>query len=287
MMLLNAVIGYKPYLRFRSIINLTTIRAYISDTPDVTTTAHSPLSTQANNIIDYNDPEIKKNQLIIEKYFPNCEIPNATMIEVIEKRQIASRTPFVVANEKHGCKYGFTQAFLRQPVSGRDNHNELGKLQSGMVRLSCPHLVKEIDTFEEEGGIDQINLILNGTKSRMASSASTVIATTDLPSTSPTPLLTDSVISDASKTDAKVDNSSNTSFNSNDEQIKFINNFKNTNRIWKDIRNDLMTDDDKSFVKEYLGNKAGDIFINCGIIGISQNKYDDAKCLHAHGMLNC
>ena len=32
-----------------------------------------------------------------------------------------------------------------------------------------------------------------------------------------------------------------------------------------------------------MGEEGADNFMNCGIIGISQNKTDDVKCLHAHG----
>jgi hypothetical protein len=34
------------------------------------------------------------------------------------------------------------------------------KMSSGMIRLSCPHLVKEIDQFEADGGIDIFNKAL-------------------------------------------------------------------------------------------------------------------------------
>ena len=69
----------------------------------------------------------------------------------------------------------------------------------------------------------------------------------------------------------------------NAEQKRILRaNFLETNQIWKKIRISLLPEEKKKEIHEKLGNKAGDSLINSGIIGISIEKVDDAKCLHAH-----
>lgn len=271
MMLSYAVKSFQIISKCRSIIQVTTIRSLGTDITTIDNPQNIATSNKENESCDLR---AKKIQSIINKHLPHSEITNATVQEMIEKRQISSSTPQVFANEKHGCKYGFTQAFVRYPVSSLGK--QLGQLQSGMLRLSCPHLVKEIDIFEEEGGIDQINLILNGTKAKMSSdpAVNSNDISTSLSSTSP-----------PSSTAATVVNPPTSSTYMNELQLKFTNNFKEVNRAWKDLRKDIMSEEEAAFVKSYLGEEAGDTFINSGIIGITQNRYDDAKCLHAHGKI--
>eukprot|EP00619_Florenciella_sp_RCC1007_P000549 CAMPEP_0205907432 /NCGR_PEP_ID=MMETSP1325-20131115/2544_1 /ASSEMBLY_ACC=CAM_ASM_000708 /TAXON_ID=236786 /ORGANISM="Florenciella sp., Strain RCC1007" /LENGTH=321 /DNA_ID=CAMNT_0053273525 /DNA_START=86 /DNA_END=1051 /DNA_ORIENTATION=+ len=53
------------------------------------------------------------------------------------------------------CPYGFPQAILLRPV-GKN------KPVSGLIRLTCPHLVAAVDEFEAEGGVASMNRELVG-----------------------------------------------------------------------------------------------------------------------------
>jgi len=50
------------------------------------------------------------------------------------------------------CQHGFPQAFAMDPLP-----NNLGRINSGMLKLSCPYLVKAVDILEDEGMILRIN----------------------------------------------------------------------------------------------------------------------------------
>jgi hypothetical protein len=101
-----------------------------------------------------------------------------------------------------------------------------------MLRLSCPHLVQEIDEYENNGGgIEYFNSLLK---------------------------------------------------DENNQQGKLLReNFKDINNSWKRIRNKAITDNDRNFLNEQLGPLNANNLINSGLIGISINRTDDVKCLHA------
>ena len=99
MMLSYAVKSFQVFSKCKSIIHVTTIRAHATD---ITTTDDPPTIAQTNK-------DSKRIQSIINKHLPQSEITNATVLEMIEKRQIISSTPQVFAHEKLGCKYGFNE----------------------------------------------------------------------------------------------------------------------------------------------------------------------------------
>ena len=81
------------------------------------------------------------------------EAPTSLDLEVIQERQLGHDvTAFSVG---HRCKHGFPQAVGFSPVSRAHNG-----VSSCLFRLSCPHLVKEIDLYEREGGIEAMNELL-------------------------------------------------------------------------------------------------------------------------------
>eukprot|EP00804_Cyclotella_cryptica_P016704 CCRYP_002008-RA/>CCRYP_002008-RA protein AED:0.02 eAED:0.02 QI:531/1/1/1/0/0/2/690/323 len=53
------------------------------------------------------------------------------------------------------CRHGFPQAFSLDPVPFSQN-----RLISGLLKLTCPLLVQRIDTLEDDGFMEQINLKL-------------------------------------------------------------------------------------------------------------------------------
>ena len=101
-----------------------------------------------------------------------------------------------------------------------------------MIRLSCPHLVKAIDQYEDNGGIQKFN---------------TLLQQLDKP-----------------------------------EGLDLSLNFLETNKAWQLIRMDALKDGDKEYIASYLGEEGAKHLMDSGIIGITAEKVDDVKCLHAH-----
>ena len=52
------------------------------------------------------------------------------------------------------CRHGWPQAALWQPMGSQ-------RPVSGLMRLTCPHLVQQIDDWEREGAINEFNERLN------------------------------------------------------------------------------------------------------------------------------
>lgn len=50
------------------------------------------------------------------------------------------------------CRHGFTQAFSLDPIPFSQN-----RLNSGLLKLTCPLLVQRIDSLEDDGFMEQIN----------------------------------------------------------------------------------------------------------------------------------
>ena len=96
-----------------------------------------------------------------------------------------------------------------------------------MLRLSCPFLVKAIDEWEANGGIEEVNAALH---------------------------------------------------ESEDLQESFV----QTNQAWQVIRRNSVSPEQKEYVSSIIGAKGLLNFMDSGIIGVSQNKTDDVKCIHAH-----
>lgn len=76
--------------------------------------------------------------------------PTSKEIECINQRQFKLYRPLAIT--KGLCKYNYPQVTIQYPVDIKSN-----KLASGMIRLTCPHLVKEIDQYEKEGGVAKFN----------------------------------------------------------------------------------------------------------------------------------
>lgn len=74
---------------------------------------------------------------------------------MIGERQEGRELHGVLAVEKSRCRHGFPRAFFQKPYARIFN--------SGMIRLSCPYLIKEIDELETQDKIiDKINSRMNG-----------------------------------------------------------------------------------------------------------------------------
>ena len=169
----------------------------------------------------------------------------------IETRQLDRTVNGIWAVEKKRCKYGFPRAFVRSAVTypnkcypddsevktpgmlGSEARDKI-QVSSGMLRLSCPHLVKAVDDLEDEGGIETINDRLN-----------------------------------ADRDDDELA-----------EPLRLS--FLRVNKAWATIRSTTMSQGDIKVAEAYLGKEGASTMINSGIIGVTPEKVDDVKCLHAH-----
>ncbi len=187
----------------------------------------------------------------ITSLFPTSIPYTAEDKRCIEERQLDRTVNGMFAVEALKCKHGYPRAFVRSSITypahlyeddatdktpGMSSSEYPDKMQvsSGMLRLSCPHLVKAIDDLEDNGGIGIVNrqLIASQKDDELAES------------------LRDSFLA--------------------------------VNRAWADIRACTMSDNDIKVAESYLGVEGAKNMINSGIIGVTPNKVDDVKCLHAH-----
>eukprot|EP00596_Hydrurales_sp_CCMP1899_P000823 CAMPEP_0119034520 /NCGR_PEP_ID=MMETSP1177-20130426/1503_1 /TAXON_ID=2985 /ORGANISM="Ochromonas sp, Strain CCMP1899" /LENGTH=309 /DNA_ID=CAMNT_0006991999 /DNA_START=160 /DNA_END=1089 /DNA_ORIENTATION=+ len=110
-----------------------------------------PFSSPANPAQTVSkDPEFGKQ--IINNHFPSAIYPENTDQQVIEQRQINRSAIGLFGVEKARCKHGFPQAYVQYPVGNG--------ISSGMVRLSCPHLVKAVDEYERQGALDEFDALV-------------------------------------------------------------------------------------------------------------------------------
>ena len=80
---------------------------------------------------------------------------SATERKSIELRQLRHpASDMVGVSSTSLCRHGWPQAALWQPIGSQ-------RPVSGIMRLTCPHLVKEIDEWEREGALDAFNRRLN------------------------------------------------------------------------------------------------------------------------------
>ena len=89
------------------------------------------------------DPQFTMN--ILETFFPLAAYPTTEHRRVIEERQVDRPAVALFGVEDARCKHGFPQAYVQYPVGGG--------ISSGMIRLSCPHLVKAVDEMEADGAL--------------------------------------------------------------------------------------------------------------------------------------
>ena len=77
--------------------------------------------------------------------------PTLQELECINERQFKFFRPIAITTGI--CKYNFPQVLVQYPINIKEN-----TAVTGMIRLTCPHLVKEIDKYEREGGVERFNL---------------------------------------------------------------------------------------------------------------------------------
>ncbi len=136
-----------------------------STTSSTTNTDAANNSSSDRNNIENTDPsQWDKVSPSLRAHFPALAamvveaLPQATVATAEDKRVVAERQVchdvWNIAAVGQRCKHGFPQAYVQMPF---------GKaFASGMIRLSCPHLVKEIDVQEREGGVELVNSLARG-----------------------------------------------------------------------------------------------------------------------------
>jgi hypothetical protein len=100
-------------------------------------------------------PLINSNEMI--KYFNNNSelMPNNKddINNIISRQILSNNSPNnVIGITKSKCKYNYPQAFINSIITPKS-------ISTGFIRLSCPHLVKEIDLIENDLIIKFNNLL--------------------------------------------------------------------------------------------------------------------------------
>ena len=158
-------------------------------------------------------------EALLHRFFPRSIYPSATDISCIGERQIFGDVEGIFGVSKSACKHHHPQAFVRYPVGS--------KISSGMLRLTCPLLVKAIDEWEAEGAIPKLNTILR-------------------------------------------------------QNSSIQNDFRTTNSIWSQIKLESTTEEQKNYVVQNKGKAEAAHIFGSGIIGVTADRVDDIKCVHAH-----
>ena len=135
------------------------------------------------------------------------------------------------------CCHGFPQAFAMDPFPANGR-----RINSGLVKLSCPHLVRAVDELEDEGGIGAINDIVKGSEELQRS----MVLTHELHAKVRRDMLED--------VDAKM--------NGGDADEQAVG-----------AMNDIL--------RQKLGERGAEAFLSSGVAGSSAGSTDDVKCLHA------
>lgn len=106
----------------------------------------SPTSSFTISSADGSMKPIETSKKVVKDHFPLSALPTLKDQQVIEQRQTGRPGHGIFGVENARCKYGFPQAYAQYPVTRT--------ISSGMIRLSCPHLVQAVDELEAEGGLD-------------------------------------------------------------------------------------------------------------------------------------
>lgn len=170
--------------------------------------------------------------------FPGSQ-PATEHDKAILRRQTGQTAPAEAAigvPSACSCCHGFPQAFAMDPFPSRGR-----RINSGLVKLSCPHLVRAVDELEDEGGIGAMNDIVKDSEELQRS----MVLTHELYAKVRRDML--EVVDKADGNDAA------------DEH--------------RGAMNDIL--------RQKLGERGAEAFLSSGVAGASAGSTDDVKCLHA------
>lgn len=163
-------------------------------------------------------------------FFPNAVPATSENREVLQKQtgQVAPSLAAIGIPKCAKCQHGYPQVFLLDPIVEK-------RMNSGLLKLTCPLLVSGIDEMEDDGYIPKFTEWVQLEDERVAS------------------------IQESHKTHARMRKQL---ILSGDEENK-----SNGTAAYQSL-------------KERLGDKGADAFLNAGVAGASIDK-PDVKCLHA------
>lgn len=163
------------------------------------------------------------------------------------RRQIGYIPRGIFAIEKNRCRHGFPRAIVQRAVAEKSRRDVSDKsststpsqrlskspteytISSGMLRLTCPYLVKAIDELEAQSGVQRVNQLVANTP----------------------------------------------------EYSDYKENFHKANATWQRIREETTSPTHREVAEVQLGPKSARRMFESGLIGITQGRVDDVKCLHA------
>jgi hypothetical protein len=157
-------------------------------------------------------------------------------------------------------------------------------MSSGMLRLSCPHLVKALDEYEFKGnGIERMNNSLNERLHGLASDTTSVgyqERTGESESTSTVASGSSSANAPSISSTESIDQETNIPFSPASKALRA--HFADINEHWRKLRLRLLSETDKEALRGFIGEEAAEHFMRSGICSISPEKVNDVKCLHIH-----
>ena len=138
------------------------------------------------------------------------------------------------------CCHGFPQAFAMDPFPANGR-----RVNSGLVKLSCPHLVRAVDELEDEGGIGMMNDIVKDSEELQRS----MVLTHELHAKARRDML--------EAVDATM----------NDDVVEDDHSHEGGAM--------------ENVLRQKLGERGAEAFLSSGVAGASAGSTDDVKCLHA------
>ena len=141
------------------------------------------------------------------------------------------------------CCHGFPQAFAMDPFPANGR-----RVNSGLVKLSCPHLVRAIDELEDEGGIGMMNDVVKDSEELQRS----MVLTHEMHAKVRRNMLE---VLDATMNDDAVDDHTTCSSHEGGAM--------------------------ENILRQKLGERGAEAFLSSGVAGASAGSTDDVKCLHA------
>lgn len=122
------------------------LSAGLSDSEALSLSQQSPQSTTSSS----------KNRILKRTAFPNSKQTTPEDLECMQRQtgQTAPVNAAIGIPSTCNCRHGFPQAFAMDPFPAT------GRINSGLVKLTCPHLVTAIDALEDDGFIQKLSSTL-------------------------------------------------------------------------------------------------------------------------------
>lgn len=104
----------------------------------------------------------------VDELLPSCSQPTERDRSCVENRQLRHPLTSMLAVGAR-CKYGFPQAVVLDPCRRAKSGLAGFPIDTGLFRLTCPHLVQAIDEWEREGAVRELNARVDAAPALQAS----------------------------------------------------------------------------------------------------------------------